>query len=184
MINLQKVVQQREEQTRWAAERAEMLGAQELQRALGSPAILGQVRAEHVFGWRGGRLVVPKEVGWLVAADMGEDLAQDPLVRDLVQRAHRAQGGEAGVLWRRALEDSGLGPDSQSRLRIQAAWFAHRQGNGEWCDSLLQEIPESAGVDVRASKLLLEAMRTRTIPANALQVFGHLEPERARALAR
>ncbi|MFT4646977.1 MAG: hypothetical protein ACI9X4_000183 [Glaciecola sp.] len=183
VVNLQRVIEQRDEQALWVSQRTEELGAKELRRSLLDPALIEQVPEQKVFGWRQGRIEIPRAVGWLIPEQADPDGGLDALARDLVQRAQRAPDTEAGALWRRALQDPGVPKSAQDRLRMQAAWFAHRAGEGQWCDSLLASISDQAPPKVRASWVLLLAVRGNAQPKAILEVFGHLNPVQARALA-
>ncbi|MDF1838741.1 MAG: histidine kinase dimerization/phospho-acceptor domain-containing protein, partial [Planctomycetota bacterium] len=183
VVNLQSVVEQRDEQALWVSQRTEQLGARELRRAILDPAFLEQTPEAQGFEWHAGKLVTPEAMGWLIPETADADGGLDALARDLVRRASRATGEEATALWQRALRDPGVHSSARDRLRMQAAWFAHRQGQAEWRDSLLGEIEGTAPPEVRASRLLLLAARDKALPADALQVFGHLDPERAQSLA-
>lgn len=182
VVNLQRVVEQRGEQALWVAARTEDLGAKSLRRSILDPALLDQVAQGHTFDWQQGRVIIPAAVGWLVPDPDGESGGMDALAKDLVQRAQAASGTEAEALWKRALQDPGVPGAALDALRMQAAWFAHRENKQEWCDGLLEAISERAGPQTQASMLLLFAIRNQTMPEQALQIFEHLEPDRARAL--
>lgn len=183
VVNLQRVVEQRGEQALWVAERTEDLGAKSLRRSILDSALLDQVSDTQIFGWRDGRVVIPDSVGWLVQDSGAEGQDMDALARDLMQRAQAASQSQAEGLWKRAIQDPGVHGAALDSLKLQAAWFAHREGKQEWRDQLLATVSESASVQTRASQVLLLAIRDGAIPEQSMRVFGHLEPDRARALA-
>ncbi|MCC6670362.1 MAG: HAMP domain-containing histidine kinase [Planctomycetes bacterium] len=173
------------------AQRGRAEAARDLRRRLADPRLLDAVAAERRFTVRDGAVVVPEEVGWLLAPPPrvpGTPAAWRAAQQ--IEQAHAAtpDGDGAEDFAARlapALAEAGGDAEADAALRLVLAWHAHRHGAAAARDAHLAALPAEPVARLAPSLLLLHAATGRALPSWSERALRGLdEPEAAAVLAR
>lgn len=156
---LSRALRGAEDEARLGAERDALALARGLRGAVADPRVLDLIDPVHGFRLNGGRLVVPEEVGWIVAPPP-ESTARElsRALRDDLDRAARAEFGSGegrakapaaraavAAIHDDILQDPFVRGRDRPYAQLAAAWSAHRLGNVRRRDELLDELELLAG---------------------------------------
>ena len=129
--------------------------------SLGLPSAFEHVPADRRFEIRAGRVVVPSAVGSLdpVIAPTAQDL--DALVR---ARLDRLADKDLRAVMGAMVDDEARSDAERDWLAIDAAWRAHRAGDTEFRDTMLDGLDEAEGGAIPGSVALLWMRVWRRLP--------------------
>ncbi len=183
LLNLRESMQVQEQRARDVARRDAERGARELRTALLNPSFLQRVPAQWQFELADGELVVPESVGWIDEPPVFDPEAHlDPVLRDHLRRAERADDDQAVELWDRLLADPLVKGDIAAWITMRVAWFAQRMNDSAKRDALIAAIDPSAPDEVAVSLLLLCAEAKLDAPSWARAALARLPEARAQAV--
>lgn len=182
-LDLRRTVEDQDERFAAANQREAARLADELRRHFLDPATLELVPAVARFEVVDGALVIPEDVGWLDSPrrfDPERDL--DVVVRDRLARARGLEGQVAREAWSGLVDDPGVAPAASQWLVAQAAWAAHRRGDGEERDARLLQVDPAVSAEAGLSALLLLARLDRPLPAWAMDALCDVDESRMQAV--
>lgn len=163
MLDLLHTVREQGGRARDSALREAELEARDLRAHLRRRDGLARIPAEFHFRLEQGALVVPPELGWLDPPPVFDHQALlGILARERLARATRTQDSAGFLAWTELLDDPGPRGVARAWVLARVAWAAHRAGEPERRDALLEELAGQVGAappSVRASALILRVVR-------------------------
>lgn len=146
LTGMHQALRSAEDSARIDAERSALATARGIRTALADPNLLDHFDPAHRFSWEGGGPIVPEAVAWVVRPPSENPERDTP--RALADRLREASQAEfvdgdpdaAAVVYDRVLDDPLLPPRQRPRVRVAAAWCAHRAGDATRRDAFLDRL--------------------------------------------